>query len=100
MNLEEYLVHSIRGLLVLGTVLISIGVWKYLEKKAPGMVTLYDLMIKDMIFIVNLKQLAGQLAMFKFWAEYPKELALTLVYFDFATIWTFFLQIFVTVGIR
>ena len=100
MNLEEYLVHSIRSILVLGTIMISLGVWKYLKKKAPGMETLYDLMIKDMIFIVNLKTLAGQLVMFKFWAEYPKHLALTFVYFDFALIWTFFLQILVTVGIR
>ena len=100
MTWEEYVVHLIRGLLIFGTVIISLGVWKYLSKKPPGMETLYDLMIKNTIIIVNLKLVAGQMVLLKFGVVYPKFLAFVLVYFDFSTLWSLHLQIVVAILIR
>ena len=46
MNSEEMIIHCFRAFLIVISLMIFLGVWKYLQKKALGMETLYDLMIK------------------------------------------------------
>ena len=100
MNREEIFYHALRLIFVLGTILILGGVWKYLKKKPLGMQTLFDLMIQDLIIATFMKTLCSQLVLFKFGQEYPHYLAFVLVYFDYISVWAFFLQVFVTVLIR
>ena len=100
MNTEEIFYHTLRLIVVLGTILILGGVWKYLNKKPLGMQTLFDLMIQDLIIATFMKTICSQLVLFKFVQEYPYYLAFVLVYFDYISVWVFFLQIFVTVLIR
>ena len=100
MNTEEIFYHALRLIVVLGTILILGGVWKYLNKKPLGMQTLFDLMIQDLIIATFMKTICSQLVLFKFVQEYPYYLAFVLVYLDYISAWVFFLQIFVTVLIR
>ena len=95
MNTEEIFYHALRLIVVLGTILILGGVWKYLNKKPLGMQTLFDLMIQDLIIANFMKTICSQLVLFKFVQEYPYYLAFVLVYFDYISVWVFFLQVFV-----
>ena len=67
--------------------MIFLGVWKYLQKKALGMETLYDLMIKDAIIMMILKMVSTQLVLFKFEDTYEYHLAFVIVLFDYICIW-------------
>ena len=100
MNLEM-ISYQITGLiLAIGAGFILLGVWKYLDKKALGMQTLFDLMIKDLIVSTACFVLSSQLVLLKFVEKYNYYLAYILVYFDYGSVWAFFLQIFITVLLR
>ena len=97
----EMIFYQITGLiLAIATGFILLGVWKYLDNKALGMQTLFDLMIKDLIVSTASFVLSSQLVLLKFAEKYNYYLAYILVYFDYGSVWAFFLQIFITVLLR
>ena len=97
----EMIFYQITGLiLAIATGFILLGVWKYLDNKALGMQTLFDLMIKDLIVSTACFVLSSQLVLLKFAEKYNYYLAYILVYFDYGSVWAFFLQIFITVLLR
>ena len=80
----EVVFYQITGLvLAIGTSVILLGIWKYLDKKALGMQTLFDLMIKDLIISTTCFVFSSQLVLLKFVEKYNYYLAYILVYFDY-----------------
>ena len=93
--------YQLAGLVMaIGTSVILLGIWKYLDKKALGMQTLFDLMVKDLIVSTACFVLSSQLVLLKLVEKYNYYLAFVFVYFDYGSVWAFFLQIFVTVFLR
>ena len=100
MNSEEMIIHCFRAFLIGISLIIFLGVWKYLQKKALGMETLYDLMIKDAIIMMILKMVSTQLVLFKFVETYEYHLAFAIVLFDYICIWASVCHILATILIR
>ena len=93
--------YQIAGpVMAIGTSVILLGIWKYLDKKALGMQTLFDLMVKDLIVSAACFVLSSQLVLLKLVEKYNYYLAFVFVYFDYGSVWAFFLQIFATVFFR
>ena len=97
---EEIFLHSLRILVAIIFFVISYLVWKYLNKKALGMQTILDQMVKDLIRFHILVFFFSWLLYLKFQDAYRHSLALFAVMTAYFVTFVCFWQILVTTIIR
>ena len=100
MLLEEIFLHSLRIIVVITFFVISYLVWKYLNKKALGMQTILDQMVKDLIRFHILVFFFSWLVYVKFQETYSHYVALSAVMTTYFVTFVCFWQILVTTIIR
>ena len=100
MLLEEIFLHSLRTIVVIIFFVICYLVWKYLNKKALGMQTILDLMVKDLIQFHILVFFFSWLVYVKFQDSYNHYLALLTIMIAHFITFVCFWQILVTMIIR
>lgn len=91
---------GIRILLQVLTCIFFTLLWKYMNRKALGMQTLQDLMIKDYMLCVIGNFIVSNLSLMKFQDEYPHYLALALVHSTHFMVIAILSQIFSTIMVR
>ena len=97
---EEIFLHSLRILVAIIFFVISYLVWKYFNKKALGMQTILDQMVKDLIRFHILVFCFSWLVYVKFQETYNHYLALFAVMTAHFVTFVCFWQILVTTIIR
>ena len=101
MQTEVIVLHILRVILFIATAIKSYLIWKYINKKALGMQTILDQMVKDIIIIHGISFIFGEIALIKIFEKpYNHYVALTILmgryYFGLGIFW----QIFVIVVVR
>ena len=97
---EEIFLHSLRILVAIIFFVISYLVWKYFNKKALGMQTILDQMVKDLIRFHILVFFFSWLLYVKFQETYSHYVALLAVMTAHFVTFVCFWQILVTTIIR
>ena len=101
MQTEEIILYFLRFFLGSATVIKAYLIWNYLNKKALGMQTILDQMVKDIIIINGMTFISSSLTMIKIVkTPYNHYVAITLLMFRYFFVLAVFWQIFVTVVIR
>ena len=99
-EIELYILSSIRIVLQAISCGIFTLIWKYLNKKALGMQSLIDVMIKDYIRIIVANFIISDLTTIKIQDKYHSYLALTLLNIDHFMVVAMLAQILLTTVIR
>ena len=96
---EQIIVYFLLILVWLLAVISLSMIWIYISNKAPGMQTLYDCMIKDLV-LVSMLRFAGRAAINMVFGKVPPWLAVCLICFRFMSGMATLVQLFLVIVVR